>query len=383
MNKYDVAAFVWPSYTGDEPRTKIFWPEGIGEWQTVKEAKSLFLGHKWPRTPLWGYQNEADPKVMEKQIEEAVSHGVNVFIYDWYWYDNRPFLEQCLDNGFLKASNRDKMKFYLMWANHDGPSLWDKRTSHLNTVLWEGTQNFQQFKKLVSYWIDNYFKLDNYYKIDGKPVFMIYDPLNFIKGFNFSHKESIKAISYFRNEVKKAGYPDLYLQVILMPIFWDQIPDFPEHELYKARMGLEETFKAWKVDSGTLYQLIHIARRTPDGGLYDFYKYNDVLVDMVKTQNDMENKYHFPYVPNVTIGWDNNARFNVYQTGIINDNSPEKFKNGLLFAKKYVDEHPNNPKLITINSWNEWTEDSYLEPDDLNGYGYLNAVKEVFVDENK
>ena len=36
--KTDVAAFVWPSYTGDEPRTRIFWPDGIGEWQTVKAA---------------------------------------------------------------------------------------------------------------------------------------------------------------------------------------------------------------------------------------------------------------------------------------------------------------------------------------------------------
>ena len=50
-------------------------------------------------------------------------------------------------------------------------------------------------------------------------------------------------------------------------------------------------------------------------------------------------------------------------------------------AKKYADEHPNQAPLITINSWNEWTETSYLEPDDLYGYGYLEAVKKVFVDE--
>ena len=32
---YDIAAFVWPSYHPDD-RAKIFWPDGIGEWQTVK-----------------------------------------------------------------------------------------------------------------------------------------------------------------------------------------------------------------------------------------------------------------------------------------------------------------------------------------------------------
>ena len=39
--------------------------------------------------------------------------------------------------------------------------------------------------------------------------------------------------------------------------------------------------------------------------------------------------------------------------------------------------------LITVNSWNEWTEASYLQPDDLYGYGYLEAIKKVFVDENE
>jgi hypothetical protein len=40
--------------------------------------------------------------------------------------------------------------------------------------------------------------------------------------------------------------------------------------------------------------------------------------------------------------------------------------------------HPDQAPLITLNSWNEWTETSYLEPDDLYGYGYLEAVRRVF-----
>lgn len=29
--KYDIAAYIWPAYTGDEPRSRMFWREGIGE----------------------------------------------------------------------------------------------------------------------------------------------------------------------------------------------------------------------------------------------------------------------------------------------------------------------------------------------------------------
>jgi hypothetical protein len=49
-------------------------------------------------------------------------------------------------------------------------------------------------------------------------------------------------------------------------------------------------------------------------------------------------------------------------------------------AKDYLDAHPVQQQLVTLNSWNEWTETSYLQPDDLYGYGYLEAVKKVFLD---
>ena len=111
MKQYDVAAYIWPSYTGKEPRSRQFWEQGIGEWQSVLSAEARVEGQILPRKPLWGTVDEADPKVMEFQIKEALRHGVNVFIYDWYWYDRRPFLEQCLDDGFLGAPNNGDMQF--------------------------------------------------------------------------------------------------------------------------------------------------------------------------------------------------------------------------------------------------------------------------------
>ena len=149
-DKYDVAAYIWPAYTGDEPRTRIFWPEGMGEWQSVRSAQAKYPGHTWPRKPLWGYVNEADPCVMEMQINAALDHGVNVFIYDWYWYDRRPFLENCLNDGFLQAKNAVDMRFFLMWANHDAMQLWDKRNSHDNeTVVWQGSVDETEFRKIA------------------------------------------------------------------------------------------------------------------------------------------------------------------------------------------------------------------------------------------
>ena len=49
-------------------------------------------------------------------------------------------------------------------------------------------------------------------------------------------------------------------------------------------------------------------------------------------------------------------------------------------AKEYLDAHPDRTPLVVVNSWNEWTETSYLQPDNLYGYGYLEAIKKVFSD---
>ena len=60
------------------------------------------------------------------------------------------------------------------------------------------------------------------------------------------------------------------------------------------------------------------------------------------------------------------------------NNTPEEVKKCFEMAKAFSDKYNTTP-LITINSWNEWTEMSYLEPDDVYGYGYLEAVRDVFL----
>ena len=92
----------------------------------------------------------------------------------------------------------------------------------------------------------------------------------------------------------------------------------------------------------------------------------------------IDNDYSVPYFPHISCGWDNNPRFRRFRAPIIKNNTPEAIEKGMRMAKAYLDSHPDRVPLVTVNSWNEWTETSYLEPDDLYGYGYLEAVKKVF-----
>ena len=180
---YDVAAFVWPSYHPDD-RAKIFWPDGIGELQTVMSNEPKYEGHEQPRYPLWGYINEADPYVAEMEINAAADHGVNVFIFDWYWYDGMPYLEGHLNEGYLGARNNDRVKFYLMWANHNVNQTWDKRNAGLpnETLIWRGGVDRDEFEIVCHRVIEKYFSHPSYYTVDDKPSFMIYDLNTLIGG---------------------------------------------------------------------------------------------------------------------------------------------------------------------------------------------------------
>ena len=254
MNHYDIAAYIWPAYTGDEPRTRILWPQGMGEWQSVISATQKYPGHTWPRRPLWGYVNEADPYVMEMEIEAAVDHGVNVFIYDWYWYDRRPFLENCLNDGFLKAKNRDKMRFYLMWANHDAMALWDKRNSQDDqTVVWSGAVDRPEFERAMGRVINRYFTQPNYYKIDGKPVFMIYDVPKLVEGLG-GIEAARSAIEWFREACIREGFNGLHLQFTM----WNE--QFTTLTGVDGRKHLPASaFGELGFDSCTHYQFVHFA----------------------------------------------------------------------------------------------------------------------------
>ena len=371
MKKYDVAAYVWPAYTGDEKRARIFWPEGYGEWQTVKNAKkNSYMKPKdyvWDRQPLWGYVNEADPAVMEMEIQCAYDHGVNVFIYDWYWYDDRPFLENCLNDGYLKARNNDLVKFYIMWANHHANHMWSVELSSTmgRETIWSGYTDFEKFKRIVARWIE-YFKHPSYYKIDGKPVFMIYTVKHFVEGIG-GYENARRALDYFREETVKAGFPGLHIQATaLLPSLF-----LNDGKLVPAEVG--NIYDLLGFDSTTHYQM------------RDLYKMDwdyDEVIRVLKEQYEwMDAQKRLTYFPHVTLGWDTNPRYLHYRDDVTTGATPDKIEKALRQAKHYVDTHDLPAPLVVINSWNEWTETSYLEPDNLYGYGYLEAVKKVFLDQ--
>jgi hypothetical protein len=366
--QYDVAAYIWPSYHY-EPRTEHFWPEKDGEWYTVRRGTPRFPGHDMPRIPLLGCQDEADPKVMRQQVDLAMAHGVNVFIVDWYWYENAPCFERQLNEGLIPAIEGTDCKFYLMWANHDVDTLWNM---HVDTpwdqprnILWSGQVSREILEPMFERIVAQYFRHENYYRIDDKPVFSIFYYPHLIRGLG-GIEQTKEAFSWMRQCCRERGMAGLDIQAIARRWRGDQAG-------VKMEPGREDDItRTLGFDSATTYQF------AMDGGPYDDYV---MWADRaMKRWSDYE-KIHDIWYPHVSVGWDNTHRNPSFgREHVVGNATPSAFEACLWRAKNWLDERPGQAPLVTLNSWNEWTEGSYLLPDMRWGYSYLRAIRNVFGD---
>ncbi|MDR3709033.1 MAG: glycoside hydrolase family 99-like domain-containing protein [Capsulimonadaceae bacterium] len=366
-SQFDIAAYFWPAYH-DEPRWRPFFTGTKGEWAIIEDAVAKFPGHYQPRIPLWGFESDSDPRAMERKIDAAASHGVNVFIFDWYWYDNAPFLEDSINEGYLKAANNDRVKFFIMWANHDAGTAWDVRRSHDPRVIWPGAVDRPVFDTIARRLTDRYLGHPSYYKIDGCPVVSIYDLNTLVAGLG-GVDAARAALDSFRSLAVRAGFPDLHLQAIQ----WSSIPFFLKDVTGDSPPTQDDVIEKLGFDSVTSYQWIHTA-----GADRTYEAWGNEV--MAQWDDWRTRRFKIPYFPHVSVGWDSNPR-TVAPRPIVTDGSPALFEGFLRRTRDYVLRNNLSPRLITINSWNEWSEGSYIEPDERFGMGYLEAVKSVFLDE--
>lgn len=379
---YEVAVYYFPNYHVDS-MNEVWHGKGWSEWDLVKTAKPRFPNHQQPKVPAWGYFDESDPAWAAKEIELAASHGVDVFIYDWYWYRQTGlYLHGGLENGFLKAANRNKLKFALMWANHNWTNIHPTAYTNNPEKLTDGEVDWKLWDTLTTYIIEQYFKQPNYWKIEGKPYFSIFETARFMHSFKTTDSAAL-AIKFFDDKVKQAGFPGLHLNLI------DQFAS-DGNLTYVLKQPLKRTdvLNALQVSSVTSYNFLAdydlAGKGWPTASYQSATESNTAYWSKVSTQINS-----LPFFPTVSMGWDVTPRliqsdkFDTFKgypwmPVLTGTNSVTVFKQALTAAKTYLQQHPGQPKIITINAWNEWTEGSYLLPEKRTGTQYLDAIKAVF-----
>lgn len=368
-----VASYYFGNYHPGDPRNEANKGHGWSEWELVKAAKPRFPGHQQPKVPAWGYVDESDTVVMAKKIDAAADHGIDAFIFDWYCYNDGPFLNRPIDNGFLNAKNNNRIKFAFMWANHDWKELHPYRRGTPARILYPGVVTPENFGKICDHLIKDYFQHPSYWKIDGKPYFSFYDLTKLIENFG-SVPATRAALDQFRDKAKAAGLPGLHLNAVV----WGKAILPGE----KTPVDAKQLVRDLAFDSVTSYVWIHHVS-LPD----QITDYNKVREGYFQYWDKARGMFDVPYFPNVTMGWDPSPRADQRYpygnsgypfTNTIGNNTPENFQHALELTKERILAQPGGPRILNINCWNEWTEGSYLEPDAIHGMKYLDAVKSVF-----
>ncbi len=368
-----VACYYFGNYHPNDARNEAQKGAGWSEWELVKQAKPRFEGHQQPKVPLWGYTDESDPKEMERKIDAAADHGIDAFIFDWYHYEDGLFLEKPIDQAFLGAKNNSRLKFGLMWANHDWMDIHPYTKGTPKKVLYPGKVSPAAFDQICDLVIERYFLHPSYWKIDGKPYFSIYDLNRLLQGFG-SVEATRAGLDRFREKAKAAGLPGIHLNAVV----WGK-PILPNE---KTPANPPKLVQDLGFDSVTSYVWIHHVQLPNKQTDYDL-----VRDGYFQYWDKARGEHSLPYYPNVTMGWDTSPRADQSQPfdqsgypfmNTIANNTPQRFQKALEMTRDRLLADKDGPRILNINCWNEWTEGSYLEPDMIHGMAYLEAVKAVF-----
>ena len=355
------------------PQGEKWFGKNWTEWEFVKTAKPRFKGHKQPMKPLLGYLDGKSPADVAKEIELASNSGIDVFLWDWYFYgDGIQTMSESLEEGFLKAPNRDKMKFAIMWCYHDRKNGFRPEYGKPRPMLQPLSRTPEEFLNAVEYCAKNYFTKPEYWNVEGQPYFAIYAADEFMRDMGGAEKT--------RQLLKKAdAISEKYCG---KPVHWAG--------MVRGRKPVEDYTTA-QFDSLFHYNMLpwylpnygeYVSKRE---WVFDYSK----LAEAHRITWDYYANTPMKFVPVVTSGWDSSprTRFDVkfpwakaeYPYGaIVKNTTGDKFEKLLRDAKIFAEKSQKSPRVVLINGWNEYTEGSFLIPTQRDGDSMLRAVAAVF-----
>lgn len=377
-----VIAFYLPQYH-PIPENDKWWGRGFTEWTNVAKAKPLFRGHYQPRIPAdLGFYDLRLPEVREQQAQMARDAGIEGFCYWHYWFSRGKQLLERPFNEVLKSGKPD-FPFCLGWANHD----WTNKS-------WEvGTRKVkeQTLMKMV-YGRDEYvahfhdvlpaFRDPRYIKVDGKPLFIVFRPLEFPSPSEFIDLWQRLAVENGLKGIYFVGIQHNMLptEQTLRNVVMKNAPDRAA-ELY--RQVLDAGFDA--VNSRGYNRADYYSRSVMET-LWRGFAIR-VLKTMPVSKCDQRSINRFFYVdedrwenvyPSLLPNWDRSARSG-RRARIYTNSTPEVFGEQIDHVLDLLKDKQPKHRITFLMSWNEWAEGNYVEPDLRYGHGYLDVLKEHLI----
>lgn len=349
------------------PENDAWWGKGFTEWTNTAKAKPLFPGHYQPHLPAdLGFYDLRLPQARAAQADLAREYGIEAFCYYHYWFAGRRVIEQPFED-MVRLGEPD-FPFCVCWANESWTGVWhglgDKM---LLEQTYPGIDDHRaHFQALLPAFNDR-----RYLRVHGKPLFMVYKPMQMPGVREFTE--------LWREMACAAGLKGLHL----VGVETDNEPNWPpQRHGFDASISPGLRFKrdraGWERPRKKVAQAVGQALLRGAGIAtgYSFaptaYDYGAIAVKLLKQRAAPIRNYPV-LIPN----WDNTPRSG--RRGLVFHNSaPELFRLQARRAAEIAHGVDREENLIFIKSWNEWAEGNHLEPDLRFGHGYLRVLRDVF-----
>lgn len=371
-----VIAFYLPQFHSI-PENDEWWGKDFTEWTNVKKATPIFPGHVQPRLPLDNYFYDLlDDDVKIWQANIAKENGIYGFCYYHYWFNGKMLLEKPMEQ--MLANKKIDIPFCVSWANEPWTKAWVGDMTKVLIAQHYGEEG--EWKAHFDYLLP-FFKDERYIKESGKPVFVFYRPtaIPCLNGM----------IKYWDKLAKEAGFPGM--------CFISQTDNFGEiakkrddpfdyhvefQPIYAHHLMFIEQFKILKSIRRK------VSRWVENITGIDLKRYGQKAISKVTnaTRIDYEKMWSIihkqkPFneksIAGAFVRWDNTPRHHERGWVCVPDN-PEQFERN--FEKQLVNVKENyTSDMMFIYAWNEWAEGGYLEPDQIDGFGYLVAIKDALI----
>ena len=337
------------------PENDEWWGKGFTEWVSVSKGKPLFKGHQQPVEPgELGYYNLLDATIRERQAALAEEAGVVGFCYWHYWFGGKQLLEKPLEA--VMQSGKPEFPFCIGWANESWKAkTWLDQQAAPDRMLIEQTYSPEDDEKHFAA-ILPILRDKRYVCVDGKPILLVYRPLDLPDGKAWTQR--------WQQMAKSAGFNGLFLL---------------GHVAYKKQidevlaMGFDAVNlvpfgdtkrNVWLALRHLPTLIRHLRGKSPL--VYDYSKAIRVFASSVMKREDV--------VPSILPNWDHSPRSRM-RAFVMHNSTPQAFKKHVEAIRQIVDKKKN--PLVMLKSWNEWGEGNYMEPDKRWGKQYIEAMGTV------
>lgn len=326
-----------------------WWGTGFTEWYNVVKAAPIFDAHVVPLRPTeLGYYSLELDSVRERQRELSQAHGIEGFMYYYYWFAGRKLLERPIEA--LLASDIDQ-PFCIMWANENWTRRWDGGDTDVLIGQDYDVVPAEQF-------IDDVMPLlrdPRYLRAGGAVVLAVYKLAQL--------PDPAATVQRWRERCREEGVGELLLLQV---------------DVGEAMGGLEQHGAAHIVD-GSLTFAPHnlpwmasevVATPKDDRFEGNMMSYRGMAGAAIEQLESLEPTH----APGMMVTFDNTAR-RQWRPDLFTGSNPYTYRRWLAACIAAVADRPEDERLVFVNAWNEWAESAVLEPTEQFGRTYLLATR--------